>query len=86
MYTLIERFIENLTIIDLKNMAISKEIDLSDDELKFSFDFIKKNWKNILNNHGIFEIDKYKDKFSPENFIKIKKLIKESLIKYAHYL
>ena len=57
MYTLIERFIENLTIIDLKNMAISKEVDLSDDELKFSFDFIK-----------------------------IKKLIKESLIKYAHYL
>ncbi len=86
MYTLIERYINNLSLHDLKNLAINKNINLSDEELTFSYNFIKTNWKNILNNHGIFDIEKYKDKFTEENFNKIKQLLKESLQKYSKYI
>ena len=86
MFVLIERYINNLTIHDLNNLAITKGIALSDEELEFSYNFIKKNWQSVLSNHGLFDIDKYKDRFSEENFIKIKKLIKEYTVKYSNYL
>ena len=86
MYTLIERYINNLSLHDLNNLAINKNINLSNEELTFSYNFIKTNWKNILNNHGIFDIEKYKDKFTEENFNKIKQLLKESLQKYSKYI
>lgn len=86
MFVIIERYINNLDISTLKTLAMKKNINLSDDELSFSYEFVKNNWKSILSNHGIFDIDKYKDNFSEENFIKIKNLIKESIIKYNKYL
>ncbi len=86
MFVLVERYINNLTINDLNNLAITKEIYLSPEELEFSYEFIKKNWQNVLSNHGIFDVDKYKEHYSEENFMKIKKLIKEYSIKYSNYL
>ena len=86
MFVLIERYINNMSIHDLNNLAISKGIGLSKDELDFSYNYIKKNWKNVLSNYSLFDFDKYKDKYSEENFIKIKKLIKEYTLKYGSYL
>ncbi len=86
MFILIERYIDNLTIQDLNNLAIGKGIYLNQEELEFSYDFIKKNWKTVLSNHGIFDIEKYKNRFTDENFTKIKLLIKEYSQKYSHYL
>ena len=86
MFVLVERYINNLTINDLNNLAITKEIYLSPEELEFSYEFIKKNWQNVLSNHGVFDVDKYKEHYSEENFMKIKKLIKEYSIKYSNYL
>lgn len=86
MIVLIERYINNMSIHDLNNLAISKGIDLSNEELDFSYKFIKKNWKNVLSNYSLFDFNKYRDKFSEENFIKIKKLIKEYTMKYGNYL
>lgn len=86
MLILIERYINNLTISDFNNFATSKEINLSEDELNFTFEFVKKNWKTVLQNHGLFDIEKFKNKYSEENFIKIKQLIKEYSIKYGHFL
>lgn len=86
MFVLIERYINNMSIHDLNNLAISKGINLSDEELSFSYNFIKKNWKNVLSNYNLFDFEKYRDKFSEENFIKIKMIIKEYTIKYGNYL
>ncbi len=86
MFILIERYLDNLSLEDLNNLAINKGINLSPDELNFSYNFIKKNWKTILSNHGVFNMDKYQDKFSEENFQKIKILIKEYRTKYSNYL
>ena len=86
MFILIERYIDNMSIYDLKNMALSKNIDLSQEELEFSFTFIKKNWKTVMSNYSLFDFDKYKSNYSEENFIKIKNLIKEYTLKYGSYL
>lgn len=86
MFILIKRYIDNMSIHDLNNLAISKGIGLNDEELEFSYNFIKKNWQNILSNKGLFDIDKYKDRFSDDNFRKIKDLYKEMLFKYSSYL
>lgn len=86
MFVLIERFINNMSIYDFNNYAISKGINLSPDELDFSYKFVKKNWKSVLGNYSLFDIDKYKDKFSEDNFIKIKKLANDAIIKYGSYL
>lgn len=86
MFILIERYMNNMSILDLKNLAVTKNIDLSDEELDFSYKFVQNNWRTILANHGLFDIDKYKDKFTEENFVKIKKLVKEYSIKYSNYL
>lgn len=86
MYFLIERYINNMDINDLNNFAISKGIGLSEDELNFTFKFVKQNWQTILANHGIFDIDKYQSFYTSENFTKIKQLVKEYTIKYSNYL
>ena len=86
MFVLIERYINNMNIHDLNNLAISKGIGLSNEELDFSYNFIKKNWKNVLSNYNLFDFDKYRDKYSEENFNKIKQIIKEYTIKYGRYL
>lgn len=86
MFVLIERYINNMNIHDLNNLALSKGINLSPDELNFSYNFVKKNWKDVLSNYSLFNFDKYKDQFSEENFAKIKVLIKEYTIKYGSYL
>ena len=86
MFGLIERYIDNMSINDLNNLAIGKGIYLSNEELDFSYKFIKRNWKTVLGNSTLFDIDKYKSKFSEENFYKIKKLANEAIAKYGSYL
>lgn len=86
MYFIVKRYVDNMSIHDLNNIAISKGIGLSKVELEFSYEFIKKNWMNVLSNKGLFDIDKYKSKYSEENFNKIKSLYKELLLKYGMYL
>ena len=48
MYILIERYINNLTINDLNYLALNNNINLSNDELNFSFAFIKKKLENYF--------------------------------------
>lgn len=75
-----------LTIEDINNFAISKNANLSEDELKFTYEFLKKNWKEIIKNPNIFNIDRYKDKYSKENFVKIKQLYLDYFNKFAAFL
>ena len=71
---------------DINNFAIRKNIFLNNDELNFTYDFIKKNWQDIIKNPHMLDIDRYQNKFSQENFPKVKQLLKESIQKYSSYL
>lgn len=85
MFTLIERYVNKMSIDDVRNFAIKKNINLSEDELIFTYNFIKKNYKEILSRPTMVDLDRYKDKYSLENFNKIKVLYKEYFSKYHNY-
>ncbi len=85
MYNMIEKYMNNLTKENFNLLANKKNIFFSNEELEFSFNFIKKNWNQIFSNPASFDITKYKNNFTNDNFIKIKNLYIESLNKYGHY-
>lgn len=86
MYNLISRYINKMTIEDVNNFALKKNINLNEEELLFTYEFIKKNWNQMLSNPNILNIDRYKDKYTLENFNKIKILYKEYYSKYHRFL
>ena len=86
MYNIIERYMIILKKEDVNKFAISKNIYLSNEELNFTYEFIKKNWREILKNPNLFEIERYKDKFSQENFTKVKQLFLEYYRKFGSFL
>ncbi len=86
MYNIIERYIKNLSKDQINNFALKNNVNLSGLELDFLYVFIKKNYKEVLANPEILNLERYKTKFSEENFIKIKKIFNEYLTKYRAYL
>ncbi len=86
MFGILSRYIKKMTIEDVNNFAISKNISLTGEELEFVYVFIKKNWETILSNPKMLKLDRYKDKFTEDNFIKINKLFMEYYQKYNIYL
>ncbi len=86
MYNLIKAYMGRMTINDVNNFAISKNIHLSPEELTFVYDFVSKNWEQVIRNPKLLNLDRYKDRFSPENFEKIKKLFLEYSARYSSYI
>lgn len=86
MFNIIERYINLMTTDDVRKFATSKNINLNDDEINFTYDFIKKNYKNILANPKLFNLERYKNNYSKENFSKITKVFQEYFQKYSNYL
>lgn len=75
-----------ITKEDINNFAISKNTNLSEEELDFVYHFVKKNWEQVIKNPKLLNLERYKDHFSPENFNKIKKLFEEYSAKYQNFL
>ncbi len=86
MFHIIERYMNLLTKEDVQKFAIKNNVNLSEEELEFTYLFVKKNWRNILGNPNGFQLERYKDKFTEENFQKINRLIHEYRIKYQSFL
>lgn len=86
MYDLIKRYMEKLTKEDISQFALKNDINLNDKELDFTYQFVKKNWETILASPNQLNLERYKNEFQEENFIKIKKLIKIYYQKYGNYL
>ncbi len=86
MINMLEKHINNLTIEQVNDFAVSKNILLSENELNFTYEFIKKNWKNILGNPSLLDIDRYQSKYSQENFPKIKKLYSDYYQRFSRFL
>ncbi len=86
MYMLLEKYFNSLTIEKTKLLSEKNDIYLTDNELQFTYNFIKKNWNIIISNPNSFNIDKYSEKYSNDNFSKLKKLYYNTLAKYSHFL
>ena len=79
-------FAIRLTKEDIRNFSLSKGANFSEEEINFTYDFIKKNWKDVLKNPNIFDIDRYKNHYKPENFPKIKQVFNEYFQKFNSFL
>ena len=86
MFNLIARYMERLKKEDVLNFADKNNVSLSEEELDFTYLFVKKNWDKILRNPNLLNFDRFKDRYSEENFIKIQKLYQMYYQKYGHYL
>ena len=75
MINLIEPYIVNLSKEDITSFALKNNIKLNSNELDFIYNFIKTKYKDILNNPKNFNLVKYKQNFSNENFIKINAIV-----------
>ena len=71
MYNIIERFMNKLTKEDVNNFALKNNVTLNSEELDFTYAFVMKNWQVLIKNPNMLDLDKYKNKFSEENLLKI---------------
>ena len=65
---------------------LTDSINLSDDETKFIYMFLKKNWQELLGNPNSLIMDHYRNEFSDENFNKINNLVEYYRGQYSGYL
>lgn len=86
MFNIIERYMCRLTKDDVNAFALKNNVNLSEEELAFTYTFVKKNWKIMLSNPNSFNLERYKSHFSEENYQKINHLLKEYLTKYQSFL
>ena len=77
---------DNLTIDQVRDFAIKNNVELSEEELTFTYDFVKKNWELIFRNPNLLNLERYKDSFSEANYQKIQKLIQYYYQKYGYLL
>ena len=75
MINMVEPYINKMTKDDINNFALNNNIKLNNNELDFIYNFIKTRYKDILNNPNNFNLVKYKNNFSNENFIKINAIV-----------
>ena len=86
MYNLVKRYVSNLTKEQVNDFALKNDIVLLREELEFVYAFVKKNWEMIFRNPNLLHLERYKDRFSPENFVKIQKLFVMYYQKYGYLL
>lgn len=86
MFNIIGSYINKLTKEDINNFALKKGATLCPEEIDFTYNFIKKNWKDVLKNPNIFDIDRYKNHYKEENFSKVKQVFNEYFQKFNSIL
>lgn len=86
MYSLIARFMENITKEQIDTFAKKNKTFLSNEELDFTYTFVKKNWELILRNPNLLQFERLKDHYSAENLVKIQKVFRAYYQKYGHLL
>ncbi len=76
MINFIENYINNMSKDDFNKLALNKKIVLNNEELDFAYNYVKSNYKELLNSKSI-NLDNYKDNFREETLNKLKELLEE---------
>ncbi|MBO5475778.1 MAG: DUF2624 family protein [Bacilli bacterium] len=82
MNNIISNYVERLTKEDIIKFANMNNLSVSDSEIDFVYTFIKRNYKNVLNNPNSFNLSLYREKFSEDNYLFLENLIK----KYKNFI
>ena len=83
---LIKNYVDKLSKNDINTFLINNDIYLDENELSFSYNFIKENWDKIVSSPNMVNLDSYKTHFKEENYLKICDLYKTYYTKYHRYL
>ena len=83
---LIRNYVSKLTREQVTSFALMHNIVLSNEELEFTYNFIKNNYENILNNYESLNLEQYKHYYTVDNFEKIKILFYEYSNKFKPFL
>ena len=78
----IKEEIKKLTKEDIVNFGKKYNVYLNKKELDFVYDLVKNNNQEILSNPKSFNLTKYKENFTRENYQKLSNLYN----KYSNYL
>lgn len=81
MYKLLKDYINRMTLDSLREVSIKNGIYFSDEELLYTYKFLKKNYEGLYANPFI-DLSRFKSHYSEENFKKILELRE----KYSSYL
>lgn len=86
MNNMIKNYIAKLTKEQIASFALMHNIVLNEQELNFTYEFVKKHGEEALSDFDNFNIDAYKDNYTENNFGKIKTLFKEYSDKFKPFL
>lgn len=75
MYNIVKSYVSVLKKDDIRSFARKNNLNATNEEIDFIYDFIKNNYEHILKNPDSFDINKYKGHFSQENFAFITNLV-----------
>lgn len=81
MFQLIKNYVSTMSREDVRKFTEKNGILLTDEELDFTYRFIKKNYEALYANPNI-DLNRYKGHYSEENFKKIMGLVSAYKIKY----
>lgn len=85
MINIIKKYINTITVDNIKDFGIKNGVYLNDKEI-YTVDYVLKNELDCLINNTSSILSKYENDFSVDNFIKIKNLIIEYKKRYKNYL
>lgn len=83
---LIENYVNKMTISDVKNFALSNNINLNNTELDIVYNTIKKNWYTLIYGDYTSIFNNIKDKFDTDTYKKIEELFFYFKNKYQKFL
>lgn len=83
---LIENYVNKMTISDVKNFALSNNINLNNTELDIVYNTIKKNWYTLIYGDYTSIFNNIKDKFDTNTYKKIEELFFYFKNKYQKFL
>lgn len=83
---IINNKINNLTLEELKKLAINNSIDLNNQELNYIYNIIKKDWNNFLYKDPNPILQNIKNNINQESYNKLYTLYIYYKNKYQNYL
>ena len=83
---MIKNYVNKLTKEQITSFALMHNILLSPSELDFTYNFVKSNYEEVIQNYDSINLDQYRSYYSEENFTKIKALFKEYSEKFKPFL
>ncbi len=83
---LIQEYIKNLSINDVKTFAVKNNVFLNDNEINLIYYHITNNWKIILYGNSEEVFNDLKSKLNPTQYNQIESLYKKFKNRYSSFL